>query len=182
MYESKNSSWVILTIYFCWTIWFIWYNAPEHPDPIKQYEEQIGYQYESTNDLLGDTVDELLEWNFNEPLSDVDEDYLFHLLRDFSSIKDLFFGRYDYHFKVHPVYPEWQTRMEAIYNYLVIYGNERTLTYEEVTDLYQALKANLYIAMDFNDYIISDQDFYDAMHNEQHEMVEVVKRRLATTY
>ena len=138
MYESKNSSWVIFAICFCWIIWFIWYNAPEDPDPIKQYEEQIGYQYDSANDLLRNTVDELLEWNFNEPLSDADEDYLFHLLRDFSSIKDLFFGRYDNHFRVHPVYPEWHTRMEDIDNYLVKYGNERTLTYEEVTDLYQA--------------------------------------------
>lgn len=58
------------------------------------------------------------------------------------------------------------------------YANGSPLSEEDAADLYQVLKATRFISIDLRDYT-KQSEFYDAMHSEDHEMMEQVKNRLA---
>lgn len=72
--------------------------------------------------------------------------------------------------------------MNDIQGYLNNYVYGPSLSNEDIEDLHRALQATLFISMDFQHMVEHPQDFYDAMHDDQHEMVERVKSRLATHY
>lgn len=161
---------VLVAIVLCGVIWLV------HPakEQVNQLEEQIGSQYSYANFLLRDTVEELLKWNFSQPLTDADEGYLNELSAEYFYITGLISRDVVHH--------EWRSRMNDIHSYLTKYIYGPSLTEEDVADLQQALQATRFISMDFNDFVESSQDFYAAMHDEQHEMVERVKSRLAKQY
>ena len=162
---------VLAAIVLCGVIWLV------HPanEQVNQLEEQISRQYLYANFLLRDTVEELLAWNFSQPLTDADEDYLNDLSNELLYTTGLIFSG-------DVVHHEWRSRMNDIQGYLNNYIYGTTLSEEDVADLKQSLQATRYITMDFDSYADNTYDFYDAMHDEQHEMVERVKSRLATKY
>lgn len=125
--------------------------------------------------MLRHTVDDLLEWDFSQPLADSDVDYLHGLFVELSIVTDLYFYGDVGH-------SEWINRLDDIQRYIRSYVNDKSLSEEDVADLHQALRANLYITMDFNEYVKDSSDFYEAMNDEQHEMAEIVKRRLDAQY
>lgn len=130
----------------------------------------------TSNFFLRDTLEEILEWNFSEPLNDENKVYL-------SELSDEFFYLTGHIFSRNVVHQEWRNRMNDIQSYLNNYVYDpSSLTEEDVADLYQALQATRFISMDFNDFIENPQDFYDAMHDEKHGMVERVKSRLVIQY
>lgn len=169
MVRLKNIVSVLVTIVLCGVIWLV------HPakEQVEELETNIGSQYYSANFLLHNTVVELLKWNFNQPLTDSDKDYLQHLSMEFLHTTDL-----------HPlngnVHHEWRSRILDIQDYLTDYSDS-PLSEEDIADLKQALQATRFITLDLLD-IKNSYDFYNAMHDEQHEMVERVKERLATKY
>jgi hypothetical protein len=120
-------------------------------------------------------VESLLEWDFSQPLTDADERYLRNHFNNFSNLRGIIFNGYIVH-------EEWRRRMYDIEGYLLKYGYDRSLSKEEVDDLYQGLEATRFISLDLDDMLDSFQDFYDGMHDEQHEMRERIKSRLATQY
>ncbi|MFF2753053.1 hypothetical protein ACFVR1_04745 [Psychrobacillus sp. NPDC058041] len=162
---------VLVALTLCGVMWF---NHPAK-EQVKQLEGQISWHFKFANFLLRDTVLELLEWNFSQPLTDGDKVYLSKLSNEFLYITDLIFSG-------NVVHQEWRNRMYDIQGYLNNYEYGPSLLNEDVDDLHQALRATLFISMDFDDMVEHPQDFYDAMHDEQHEMVERVKSRLATQY
>ncbi len=162
---------ILVMLALCGVMWFV------HPakEEVKQLEGQLSWQYKYANFLLRDTVEELLEWDFSQPLTDGDKVYLSGLSDEFLYITSLIFsGDVEHH--------EWRNRMNDIQGYLNNYVYDPSLSKEEVDDLHQALRATLFISMDFDSIVEQPQDFYDAIHDEQHEMVERVKSRLATQY
>lgn len=160
---------ILLTIALCSVIWMV------HPakEQAKQMEEQIGEQYLYANYLLNDTVEEMLAWNFSKPLSDADEDYVNGLSVELHYATNIMFNGNVLHQK-------WRDRINDIAHYLHDYIYGSSLSEESLTDLHQALQATRIISIDF--YSTVDGGFYDAMHDEQHEMVEKVENRLATQY
>ncbi|MEK4486117.1 hypothetical protein MHH81_11075 [Psychrobacillus sp. FSL H8-0484] len=171
MVRLKYFAGILVALALCGFIWF------DHPakKQVKQLEGQISWQYIHANFLLWDTVEEILEWNFSQPLTDEDKVYLSELSDEFLYITGLIFSG-------NVVHQEWRNRMNDIQGYLNNYVYGPSLSEEDVADLHQALQATRFISMDFNDFIENNQDFYDAMHDEKHEMVERVKSRLATQY
>ncbi|KGR79846.1 hypothetical protein [Ureibacillus manganicus] len=172
MVRLKHIVSVLVAIVLCGVIWLV------HPakEQVNQLETQIGRQYYSANFLLLDTVEELLAWNFSQPLTDADVDYLDKLSDDLLHTTDLIF------FGGNVVHHEWRSRMLEVQEHLTKYVNGTSLTEIEVADLMQTLKATRFITLDFQDYVENIHDFYNAMHDEQHEMFERVKERLATKY
>lgn len=158
---------ILLTLALCGFVWLI------HPvkEQVKQMEEQIGDQYLYANYLLRDSVDKLLAWNFSQPLSDADEGYVNDLSDELLYTSNLMFNR-------NVVHHEWRERINDIEHYLNDYIHETSLSEENIADLHQALQATRFISMDLD----SEVEFYDAMHDDQHEMVGKVKHRLATQY
>ena len=153
---------------------FIWFVHPAK-EQVNQLEKQMSQQYFYANYLLRDTVDELLEWDFSKPLTSEDEEYLSELSVQLQYITGLTFSG-------NMVHQEWRNRMNDIHDYLYNYLYAHSLLEEDVADLRQVLQATRFITMDFNDFIENTQDFYDGMHDEEHEMVERVKSRLTTQY
>lgn len=170
MVSWKNSKGVLGAVVLCGVVWFA------HPaqDRVNELEEQISLQYTYANPLLRDTVKALLEYDFSEPLTDENEEDFNRLAKEFRDVTDLFFSGGTVHY-------EWQDRLDDTKFYLMDYASGSPLSEEEIADLYQVLKATRYICMDFRDYD-NRSDFYDAMHSENHEMVEQVKKRLAWKY
>lgn len=162
---------VLVAIVLCGVIWLV------HPakEQVNQLEEQISRQYMFANFLLRDTVEDLLAWNFSQPLTDADEDYLKKLSNELLYTTDLIFSG-------DVVHHEWRSRMNDIQGYLSKYMSGTSLSEEDVADINQSLQATRFITMDFNDYVDNTYDFYNAMHDEHHEMVERVKSRLASKY
>ena len=71
------------------------------------------------------------------------------------------------------MHSEWEARMSDVSWYLQDYLDGTPLTEEEAAVLYQALQAIRFIAKDFRDITQYDmQSAYDAIHDEEHEMVE----------
>lgn len=171
---------VLVVIALCAVIWFI------HPakgqvkqleEKVSILEEQIGFQYSDAMYPLKRTVEALIEWDYKQSITDVDEGAINDLSEElFASIQVLFFVRNK------SVHPEWEDRMYDVHWYLRDYLRGNSLTNEEIADLNQALKAIYFIAMDFNGIVRDMQASYDAMHDEEHEMVERVKYRLSTEY
>lgn len=153
---------------------FIWFVYPAK-EQVNQLEKQMSQQYFYANYLLRGTVDELLEWDFSKPLTSEDEEYLSELSVQLQYITGLTFSG-------NMVHQEWKNRMNDIHDYLYNYLYAHSLLEEDVADLRQVLQATRFITMDFNDFIENTQDFYDAMHDKEHEMVERVKSRLSTQY
>ncbi|HWL24952.1 MAG TPA: hypothetical protein VNR38_14595 [Ureibacillus sp.] len=129
----------------------------------------------SANFLLHDTVDALLEWNYEQPLTDADVELFNNLSTEFLHITDLFLFNGSVHY-------EWRSRALDVQEYLTHYQYGSPLSEEDIADLYQVLHATKFITLDFLDYIENSHDFYNAMHDKQHKMVERVKERLATKY
>lgn len=167
MVALKKLGGIFFTLALCGVVWFV------HPakEQVKRMEDQIGEQYLYANFLLRDSVDELLAWNFSQPLSDADEVYLDDLSDKLLYTSNLMFNG-------NLVHSEWRERINDIQQYLNDYVYGTSLSEENIADLKQALQASRFISMDFD----SEVDFYDAMHDEQHEMVDKVKQRLATQY
>lgn len=162
---------VLVVLASCGFIWLV------HPakEQVNQLEKQMSEHYFYANYILRDTVEELLIWDFSQALTSADEDYLRELSVKLQYITDLIFSG-------NTVQQEWRNRMIDIHDYLYNYSYAHSLLEEDVANLHQALQATRFISMDFNDYIENTQDFYDAMHDEKHEMVERVKTRLTTQY
>ncbi|SOC41512.1 hypothetical protein [Ureibacillus acetophenoni] len=135
------------------------------------------HQYKDTNRYLFLMVDKLIKWNYNQPLTDAEVDYFTHLSADFSRTANLLLSN-GYEFNVHR---EWKYRIDDIERYINDYLYGSTLSEVDIEDLNQALYATKFITMDLKE-IRSDRDFYKAMHDEHHEMVERVKERLAMKY
>lgn len=178
----KYVSGVLVVIAICAVIWFnpsakVQVNQLE--ERVSALEEQVGSHYKDTIFSLRVTVDELLEHNFNQPLTDEDEDMMNEFAEEFSDISDtLFFMNRNL-----SVHSEWQNRMLDVHMYLRNYTYGPSLTKEEVDDLYQALQAIRFITMDFGHIVDYDrQSSYDAMHDKEHEMVERVQYRLSLKY
>jgi len=172
MVRLKYFGRVLVALALCGVIWL---NHPAK-EQVKQLEGQISWQYIHANYLLRDTVQELLEWNFSQPLTDGDKVYVSELSDEFLYLTGLIF------FSGNVVHPEWRNRMDDIQGYLNNYVYGPSLSNEYVEDLHQALQATLFISMDFSHMVERPQGFYDAMHDDQHEMVERVRSRLATHY
>ena len=104
---------VLVALALCGVIRF------NHPvkEQVKQLEGQISWQYIHANFLLGDTVQELLEWNFNQPLTDEDKVYVRELSDEFLYITGLIFSG-------NVAHQEWRNRMDDIQGYLnnYVYG------------------------------------------------------------
>ncbi|MCH7322698.1 hypothetical protein LZ480_12435 [Solibacillus sp. MA9] len=165
----KNLGRVLVLTALCGLIWWT-YSAKEQ---VNQMEREISNQYFYANSLLRNTVDELLEWNFSQPLTDAveDKDYLYELFAELDNTTSLIFSGY-------VVHHEWRSRMYDILNYIHRYIMDSSLSEEDVADLHQALRATLFITMDLKD----TNDYYEAMHDEKHEMVKQVKSRLNAQY
>ncbi|MGM9950002.1 MAG: hypothetical protein ACI33P_07730 [Lysinibacillus sp.] len=80
------------------------------------------------------------------------------------------------------MHTEWEDRMFEVCMYLHTYLSGASLTKEEAADLHQVLQAVQYIAMDFRDFAPGPQATYDAMYDDEHEMIERVKFRLSAKY
>lgn len=165
----KNLGRVFVLAAFCGLIWWA-YSSKEQ---VNQMEKDISNQYYYTNLLLRNTVDALLEWDFSQPFTDTveDEDYLYKLFSELDYTTSLMFSG-------GVVHHEWQGRINDILIYLHSYITDASISEENVADLYQALQATRFITMDFK----NTNDFYDAMHDEKHEMVKQVKSRLDAQY
>ena len=161
---------ILSSVVLCCVIWFA------HPakERVTELEDQISTQYTYANFLFMDTVEELLEWNFSEPLTDGDEKYFRELSDEFRYIETLFFSGHTVHF-------EWRDRIFDAETYLMNYAHGQALSEEDIADLYQVLQATRFISRDFSDFT-TYSDFYDAVHSEEHEMVERVKFRLDMEY
>lgn len=170
MVNWKNSKGVLAAVVLCGVVWFA------HPaqERVNELEDQISAQYMYANFLLRDTAIDLLEHDFSEPLTDENKEDFNKLVKQFIDVTDLFFSG-------GTVHSEWRERLDDAKFYFMDYSNGSPLSKDEAADLYQVLKANRYICMDFRDYD-KHSDFYDAMHSENHEMVEQVKKRLAWKY
>jgi len=163
----KNLGGILFTLALCGVVWLV------HPakEQVKEKEEQIADQYLFANYLLRNSVDKLLAWNFSQPLSDADKGYVNELSDELLYTSNLMFNK-------NVVHHEWRGRINDIEHYLNDYIHETSLSEENIADLHQALQATRFISMDLD----SEEDFYEAMHDDQHEMVGKVKNRLATQY
>ncbi|MEK5079017.1 hypothetical protein MKX73_08780 [Solibacillus sp. FSL W7-1436] len=167
---SWKSKGVLGAVFLCGVVWFA------HPaqDRVNELEEQISVQYKYANPLLRDTVKALLEYDFNEPLTVENEEDFNRLTKQFWNVIHLFFNG-------GTVHTEWRDRVEDTKIYFMNYANGSPLSEEEAADFYQVLKATRLISRDLRDYT-ENSEFYDAMHSEDHEMVEQVKKRLDWKY
>ena len=81
------------------------------------------------------------------------------------------------------IHPELYSKLSDVDRYFITYVDEGSLTEEQVADLYQVLHAVRFIAKDINGLTVYDtQVLYNAMHNEEHEIVERIKYRLSIEY
>ena len=146
---------------------------------VSALEEQIGRHYLADISSLENTAEQLLAHNFNQPITDEDEGLIDELSEGFLDTSDNIF----YMNRDEPIHLEWQGRLLDVHMYLLRYLSGTSLTKEEVADLYQALQATRFIAMDFGGIAQDDpQSSYDAMHDEEHEIVERIKYRLSLNY
>lgn len=159
----------LIALALCGVVWIV------HParEQVRELEKDISYQYSTANKLLRNTVEELLEWNFSQPITAEEKDYIHGFYVEISEITDLIF-----HGNV--VHLEWKNRMYDIKAYLQRYMFGPPLLEEDVADLNQALQAILFITIDYREFVKYPD--YDAMHDEKHEMVEKIKKRLETQY
>ena len=155
----------------CGIIWLV------HPAraQVNDLEKQISYQYDSATTLLNQNTTELLEWDFNQPLKQEDKDYVYDLYFQFKFIANILF-------QDDVVHREWRYRMLEAEAHLMSYIQSASLSEKDRTDLHQVLQASYYITFDFRDYVKNPARYYEAMHDEQHEMVEVIKNRLDAQY
>lgn len=146
------------------------YSAKEQ---VNQMEKDIGNHYFYANFLLRNTVNELLEWDFSQPLTEKaeDKDYLYKLFAELDFTTSLMFSD-------GVVHHEWRSRIYDILTYLHSYITNASILEENVADLNQALQATLFITRDFNEV----KNYYDAMHDEKHTFSKQVKSRLNTQY
>ncbi|MGN7477026.1 hypothetical protein ACTHOQ_04150 [Solibacillus silvestris] len=151
----------------------IWFVHPAN-DQVDALEDQLSTQYTYANFILRDTVEELLEWDFSQPLTEENIDDFRKIFYEFRNIKDLFFSGYTVHH-------EWEDRLFDADMYLMNYEQSLSLSEEDAADLEQILQATRFISRDFYDYT-GHGDFYDAMQSGKHEMVERVKSRLEMEY
>lgn len=173
----KNLGRVFVLAAFCGLIWWAYSSKEQVNQQVNQMEKDISNQYYYANLLLRNTVDALLEWDFSQPFTDTveDEDYLYGLISELDSTTNLMFSGNVVHY-------EWRRRMDDILNYVRLYITDSSLSVESVADLQQALQATRFITMDFKDYIRGTDDFYDAMHDEKHEINQQIKNRLYAQY
>lgn len=171
MLRLKNLGRVVIVIALFGGFW--WVDSVK--EQVKQLEGEISNQYFHANLLLRNTVEELLEWDFSQPLTDKYKDYLYRLLNEFDYKTNLIFSG-------NVVHHEWRSRTYDIESHVRNYINDSSLTKEDVADLHQALRATLYITMDFTDYNRFASNLYDATHDEKNEMVEQVKSLLEAQY
>lgn len=155
----------------CGTIWLI------HPAraQVNDLEKQISYQYSGVTSLLRQNTKALLEWDFNQPLKQSDKDDLYNLYFQLKSISYILF-------QDGVVHRDWIYRLLEAEMYIMSFIENASLPEQDAADLRQILQASYYITLDFQDYIKNSARYYEAMHEEQHEMVEVIKNRLEAAY
>lgn len=160
---------ILVALALCGVIWIV------HParEQVRELEKELSYQYSTANKLLRNTVEELLEWNFSQPITAEEKDYIHGLYVEISEITDLIFRGNVVHF-------EWKQRMYDIQSHIHLYMLDLSLSEEDVADLNQALQAILFITMDYREFVKYPD--YDAMHDEKHELVKKIKKRLETQY
>ncbi|MEK4628487.1 hypothetical protein MKZ17_09800 [Solibacillus sp. FSL R7-0682] len=164
-------------LFFVAIFGLIWWTSSAKQQ-VNQVKDEISYQYFFANILMRNTVIELLEWNFSQPLTDSPEDkyYLHNLSAEVDYTASLIFSG-------NVVHHDWKIRLYDIQNYIQRYILDSSLTEEDAADLHQALRATRFIATDFIDNANKHKKYlYDAMHDEKHEMVEQVKSRLDVQY
>lgn len=88
MVRLKYFGGVMAALALCGVLWF---NHPAK-EQVEQMEGQISWQYIHANYLLRDTVEEILEWNYSQPLTDGDQVYLSKLSNEFFYITSLIFS------------------------------------------------------------------------------------------
>lgn len=172
----------LVVIVLCTVIWF---HRPEKEqmnqleEQVNALKEQVGSHYRNDISSLENTATQFLAHNFNQPITDEDEGLINELSEEFRTISHNLFFTYS-----NPsIHSEWQNRVSDVRMYLPDYLFGNSLTKEEIADLYQALQAIRFITMDFKELVPYDpQSSYDAMHDEEHEMVERIKYRLSLKY
>ena len=173
---------LVVVIALCTVVWFkpptkIEVNQLE--EKVSILEEQIGGHYQDYNLSLVNTAEQLLAHDFNQPIMVEDELMIEELSNELYSIRDKLF----YIKSQVLMHSDWEDKLMEVERYLTEYLSGVSFTKEEVADLNQGLHAIRFIAMDFGDIARYDtQAAYDAMHDEEHAMVERVKFRLSTKY
>ncbi|MDN4492622.1 hypothetical protein [Ureibacillus aquaedulcis] len=167
----KKIAGILIAVILCGVIWYV-ITAKEHA---QQMEGKISRHYLNANYLLNDIVEELLAWNFSQPLSAEDEGYLIKLSDQLHYTSDLMFSG-------DVVHQDWRNQMTDTQDYLSGYVYDQSLSDEDRADLHQALWATHFILMDFRTAANNKVEYYDAMNNEKNEMVEKVNNRLATQF
>lgn len=173
---------LVVVIALCTVVWFklptkIEVNQLE--EKVSILEVQIGEHYINDISLLENVSEQLLNYNFNQPITDENNSMISKVSEDFRTITSnlLFIGSNA------SVHAELQYRVSNVRTYLIDYVYGASLTKEEVADLYQVLQAIRFIIKDFRDIVsYNPQSAYDAMHDEEHEMVERIKYRLSLKY
>ena len=182
MVKLKYAIGFLTVIALCTVIWFH-RPAKEQVNQLEEQvsilKEQVGSHYRGDISSLENTAEQLLAHNFNQPITDEDEGLINELNEEFRTISgNLFFTNSNA-----TIHSEWQNRVSDVRMYLLDYLLGDLLTKEEIADLYQALQATRFIAIDFDELVPYDpQSTYDAMHDEEHEMVERIEYRLSLKY
>lgn len=173
---------LVVVIALCTVVWF---TSPtkievnELEEKVSTLEVLIGEHYINDISLLEDASEQLLNYNFNQPITDENNSMISKVSEEFRTItSNLLFISSNA-----SVHSELQYRVSNVRMHLIDYVSGASLTKEEVADLYQVLQAIHFIAKYFRDIVSYDpQSTYDAMHDEEHEMVERIKYRLSIKY
>lgn len=171
----------VVVITLCTVVWFklttkIEVNQLE--EKVIILEDQIGNHYRSDLYLWEDAAEQLLTYDFSQPITDENNNEIFKLSRFFIPHRKTFFR-----LGTESIHPELYSKLSDVDRYFITYVDEGSLTEEQVADLYQVLHAVRFIAKDINGLTVYDtQVLYNAMHNEEHEIVERIKYRLSIEY
>lgn len=172
----------VVVITLCTVVWFklttkIEVNQLE--EKVIILEDQIGNHYRSDLYLWEDAAEQLLTYDFSQPITDENNNEIFKLSRLFYTASENLFFRLG----TESIHPELYSKLSDVDRYFITYVDEGSLTEEQVADLYQVLHAVRFIAKDINGLTVYDtQALYNAMHNEEHEIVERIKYRLSIEY
>lgn len=168
----------VVVITLCTVVWFkltTKIEVNQLQEKVIILEDQIGNHYRSDLYLWEDAAEQLLTYDFSQPITDENNNEIFKLSRLFyTASENLFLD-----FGTESIHPELYSKLSDVDRYFITYVDEGSLTEEQVADLYQVLHAVRFIAKDINGLTVY---VYNAMHNEEHEIVERIKYRLSIEY
>ena len=154
-------------------------EANQLEEKVSTLEEQIGNHYRSDLYLWEDAAEQLLTFDFSQPITEENKNEIFRLSRLFNTASENLFFR----LRTESAHPELYSKLSEVDRYFLTYDDKGSLTEKQVADLYQVLHAVRFIAKDINDLTRYDmQALYDAMNDEEHEIGERIKYRLSIEY